>query len=117
VDDHENDREDDSGEKYEDTSELVDEEVADTEGAQQHQGRVVLLHGLQLDLSVGEVVQRSKQDGHGEDAQEHLAGVEKTHDEEDEDGRDEVVGLVIQQVVDDPVDPFLRVVEVRHLEP
>jgi len=117
VNDHENNREYDTGEKDEDAAEHVDKEVANTKGAEHHQSRMVLLHGLQLDLSIGEIVQRPKQDGHGENSQEHLARVEETDEEEDEKGRDEVVCLVIQQVVDNPVDPFLRVVKVRCLEP
>ena len=43
--------------------------------------------------------------------------MEEPDDQEDEDGRDEVVGLVVQQVVDNPVEPPLNVAELRQVEP
>ena len=53
----------------------------------------------------------------GGDAKDHLAGMEEAEDQEDEDGREEVVGLVVKQVVHNPVEPPLEVVELWQVEP
>ena len=50
VDDHEEEGEDDAGEKDEDAAELVNQEVADTEGGHHHHGWVGLLQGFHLNL-------------------------------------------------------------------
>ena len=55
-------------------------------------------------------------EGHCENAKDHLARVEEGDDEEDDQGRDEVVGLVVEEVVHDPVAPFVQIVDVRNLE-
>ena len=43
--------------------------------------------------------------------------MEEAEDQEDEDGREEVVGLVVKQVVHNPVEPPLEVVELWQVEP
>lgn len=117
VDNHEDEGENDSGQKDEDTAHHVDEEVANTECAQHHNSRVVLLQSLQRGLGVGAIVESSKQDAHGENPEEHLPWMEEADEEEDEDRRDCVVSLVVQQVVHDTVHPFLNIAEVGSLKP
>jgi len=85
VDNHEDDGKDDSREKHKDTAEHVDEEIAHAKCGQHHQGWVILLHGLELYLSICEVIESPKQDGHGEDAKEHLARMQEADHEKDEE--------------------------------
>ena len=68
----------------------------------------------------------------GDHAQKHFAGMEKAvrgiwghslwcadvpDEGEYDEGGDEVVGLVVEQVVHHPVRPLLRVADVRHFKP
>ena len=50
VDDHEDEGEDDAGEKDEDAAELVNQEPAKAEGGNHHHRWVVLLQGFHLHL-------------------------------------------------------------------
>jgi hypothetical protein len=43
--------------------------------------------------------------------------VDEPNEGEYDEGGDEVVGLVVEQVVHHPVPPLLRVADVRHFEP
>jgi len=85
VDNHEDDGKDDSREKHKDTAEHVDEEIAHAKCGQHHQGWMILLHGLELYLSICEVIEGPKQDGHGEDAKEHLSRMQEADHEKDEE--------------------------------
>ena len=52
---------------------------------------------------------------HDEDADRHLLRVHGADDGEDDEGGEEVVGLVVEQVLRDAVQPPLLVVQVRNL--
>ncbi len=54
--------------------------------------------------------------GHADDAQEHVSRVGKAHQAEDGGGGRQVVGLVVEQVVDDAAQPAVLVAHVWHLE-
>ena len=47
----------------------------------------------------------------------HFLRIKEENEEKNDETGEEVVGLVIQQVVDDPVEPSLCIVDVRNLEP
>ena len=46
-----------------------------------------------------------------------MFNVDKPNEGEYDEGGDEVVGLVVEQVVHHPVRPLLRVADVRHFKP
>lgn len=77
---------------------------------------MVLLDGLQQNLSLGEVVDKSK-NANGDDTKKHLARVEERDQEEDDEGRDEVISLIVQKIAHYTIHPSIIIVDVRNLKP
>ena len=55
--------------------------------------------------------------GHCEESKEHLARTEEAGKEEDDEGTNKVVGLVVKEVADQLGGPLLRAGQLWHLKP
>lgn len=71
------------------------------------------MNGLLLLLSVPKQTEHHSKEY---DAQGHRLGVKEGDQEEYDDTGEEVIGLVVEQIIDDSVEPSLRVAEIRDLE-
>merc|ERR1719150_531905 len=111
MDEGEEDWEDYSGEKDQDAAKLVDHEVAEAECGDHHDGGMILLQRFHLHLQRFTLLVGSRYYSHGDHPQHHFARVEKADEGEDEKCRDEVVGLVVEQVVHHSVSPLVRLAD------
>merc|ERR1719193_2461875 len=91
----------DSHQKHKDAATLVDEKVPEGEGGKHDHGGVLLLHSLHLGLLARHVVQQAKECSHCDDTHQHLARVQEGNDFKDDEGREEIVGLIIEEVADE----------------
>ena len=53
---------------------------------------------------------------HEQEPEHQFLGVEERDEEKDDERGQDVVGLVVQQVVDKTVEPTLRILDIRNLE-
>lgn len=53
---------------------------------------------------------------HRQHTDQHFDRMDQSDNEENDDGRKQVISLVVQEVVDHSVAPFLHVLEIRYLE-
>lgn len=112
---YEDDGQTDSEHEDDDASQLIDEDVSRRKEQRSEDERVRALELLDLGLLLLHVKGQAEDGRHDQDAKGHVPGMGEGHQGKEEGRRSQVVGLVVEQVVDDAVEPTILVFYIWHL--
>lgn len=117
MDNDENERQENSEAEDNDGGQLVHQVISAGKDGKGDEERMFPFEVQDFAFSTLSVVGEAEHQTHKSQSEHHFMGVKEGDEKKDDETCQEVVGLIVEQVVDQPIEPSLGILHIRNLEP